>query len=86
MQAIRAVACYNGSNPPDTFNYTVNGHVCTFHLVKNSYDNSGTLNTNSTIDLNKDAGGDYIYLFYGSTASEVDTTELRTAYDSAQQN
>ncbi len=62
-QAIRAVACYNGGNPPSTYDYTVNGHTCTFHLVTNGYNNEGTL-SNTAIDLNTDAGGDYIYLYY----------------------
>ena len=62
-QAIRAFAYYNGSDKPDTFTYTINGHACTFHLVTNGYNDSSSL-SNTAIDLNTDAGGDYIYLYY----------------------
>ena len=62
-QAIRAFAYYNGSDKPDTFTYTINGHACTFHLVTNGYNNSSSL-SNTAIDLNTDAGGDYIFLYY----------------------
>ena len=44
-QAIRAFAYYNGSDKPDTFTYTINGHACTFHLVTNGYNNGGTLSS-----------------------------------------
>ncbi len=60
---IRAVAAYNGGNPPSTYSYTMNGHSVTFNLVTKGYDNSGTVSSTS-IDLNSDAGGDYIFLYY----------------------
>ena len=81
-QAIRAVACYNGGNAPDTYEYTINGHVCTFYLVKNGYDNSSSL-SNKAIDLNKDAGGDYIYLYYTKDPNAGPPIVGFTANDSA---
>ncbi|MEE0980443.1 MAG: hypothetical protein U0K91_02065, partial [Acutalibacteraceae bacterium] len=51
--AIRALACWNGENPPKSFTHA-SGAV--YYPVKSP---SGEI-----IDLNKGAGGDYIYFYY----------------------
>ncbi len=60
--AIRAIAFLNGDSP-DSFDYVINGHTCTFYPVLNSYINSNSLSS-SIVDMNRDAGGDYIYMYY----------------------
>ncbi len=62
-KAIRAVAFYNGGDKPASVVYNINGHDCTFYPVMNAYNDSGTLSSQQ-IDLNTDAGGDYIFMYY----------------------
>lgn len=63
-EAITGLAFYNASNPPDTYVYKDIEYKI----------------ESGKVDLNKDAGGDYIYLYYTKNAK---TNERITALDAA---
>ncbi len=86
--AIRGIAFYNGSNPPST--YTYNGILykcCNVGWSKTKLTGSASA-TSSPLDLNVDAGGDYIYLFYttdpnaGAPMTNIDYETGSTTNDS----
>ncbi|MBQ6864446.1 MAG: hypothetical protein IJO14_09450 [Clostridia bacterium] len=64
--AVRALGVMVTENPPDTYYANFNGKSCLFKPVKAYYDWDSSSITTGVLDMNKGAGGAYIYLYYST--------------------